>query len=79
MPKLIQNWSPSGQLAYAKASPINITQDTLVIEASSEQEAKKFFEDNQGFGRPTRIPPYVIRFAWKPGQLTASSTYVGFD
>jgi hypothetical protein len=80
MATLQQNWKKSGKQAWSSTSSYNYNMDVLEIKADTEEEeAIKFFDENNGFGKSGKCPPYVVRHTFKNGVLTSLATYCGYD
>lgn len=79
MASLEKNWYKSNKNAWSSASSYNYDMDMLEIKAESEEEAIKFFDDNDGFGKNGKYPPYVVKHEFKDGILTSLATYCGYD
>jgi hypothetical protein len=78
-PRVIQEWTQTSKQAYAEHSQINTNIDRMAIEADSEAEAMQFFDDNRGWGRSGKCPPYIVRHHWADGKLISESHFVGYD
>jgi hypothetical protein len=79
MTKLIQDWKKSGKNAWGQGSTYNYDMDELKIEASDKETAIQFFDDNHGFGKSGKCPPYVVRQTFENGILTCLATYCGYN
>lgn len=79
MATLQQNWHKSNKNAWGSGSSYNYNMDLLEIKADTEEEGIKFFDDNNGFGKSGKCPPYAVRHSFENGVLTSLATYCGYD
>jgi len=79
MATLQQNWHKSNKQAWSSASSYNYNMDMLEIKAGTEEEAIKFFDENNGFGKSGKCPPYSVQHKFENGVLVSLATYCGYD